>query len=208
METCLSELDKRIPTNWRIFENMISLNPQKILSTDRVPFSSLPFLSFCQGNLHEIEEQYRNLPHVNWSKYEVFEAEGKIPDDPVCFFATVRNYKTGDEYPFRKLADFVLGVYSIPVSNAYIERIFSMISYIKNKWRNRLSLNMTNSIVRVKSHLHSRNLCCVDMKITPDMLNKHNVKMYSFKSKPTDVDKGDAEEDLDNLLNNLHVLHV
>ena len=200
LEVALQELDKRIPSNWKIFNRINSLTPEKLLSSDRCPFSSLPFLEFCGEKLEDIESQYRRVNQVDWISYEP--CNGKIPD-PVGFYGIVRNYCVSGEYVFRELADFVLSVYSLPLSNAYTERMFSMISFVKNKWHNRLSNATVNSILRLKCHLYSRNVCCSTFKITPKMIERHTQYMYSFRSRPNDLEtnnKDDADEDLDRLL--------
>lgn len=57
------------------------------------------------------------------------------------------------EQPYRELAEYVIMLLSLPLSNAVVERIFSILAIVKNKWRNRLSLKMLAAILIVRAHL-------------------------------------------------------
>lgn len=47
----------------------------------------------------------------------------------------------------------------MPFSNAEIERIFSQLNIIKNKMRNKISLDMINSILTIRYGLKRNNKC-------------------------------------------------
>lgn len=53
----------------------------------------------------------------------------------------------------------------LPMSNAEVERIFSQMNVVKNKTRNQLSLNMTNSILCLRSGLKRSGKCCHDYNL-------------------------------------------
>ena len=55
---------------------------------------------------------------------------------------------------FRELAGFVLGALTLPLSNAVVERLFSILALVKSKVRNRLGLEMLDSLLRIRTHLH------------------------------------------------------
>lgn len=193
MVVAIEELDKRIPTNWKIFENISSLKPSKMLSMGvRKPFSELPFQSFM-GQKEKVEEQYRSIIHVNW-KEEMFDGNN-IPDDPVQFFGKIRLYEGMEgELLYAELADYVLNCHSLPLSNCYVERIFSMMGFIKTKWRNKTSLDMLDSLLRVKARFACRDIPCQEMKVTKKMLSLHNSTMYDFYSGPKAGHKRKLEE--------------
>ena len=56
-------------------------------------------------------------------------------------------------------------------SNAEVERIFSQLNLIKNKTRNKLSLDMINSILTVRYGLKRNNKCCHNYCLDDNTLN-------------------------------------
>lgn len=74
--------------------------------------------------------------------------------DIVHFWSCVLDMKTaGGDHAFRDLAMFALMMLSMPVSNAVIERVFSVLSLIKCRRRNRLQLRMLASLIRLRVHM-------------------------------------------------------
>jgi hypothetical protein len=75
-----------------------------------------------------------------------------------------------------------------PVSNATVERAFSIYNTVKNKIRNRLSLEMTQAVLMTRYYLKIDAINCVSFKPTEEMLKKFNVRMYDFKDIDHSVD--------------------
>lgn len=74
--------------------------------------------------------------------------------DIVHFWGCVLEMRNaGGEYAFRELAEFALMALTIAISNAVIERVFSVLSCIKCRRRNKLKLRMLESLIRVRVHL-------------------------------------------------------
>jgi len=74
--------------------------------------------------------------------------------DSVKFWASVSNMRNaGGDRPFLKLADFALKALTIPISNAVIERVFSVLASIKTKPRNRIQLDTLEALLRIRVHL-------------------------------------------------------
>ena len=63
-------------------------------------------------------------------------------------------------------------------STACVERMFSMVDSVKSKRRNRMVTNTLDDIMRIRSYLYNRDMCCKDLIITPTMLSMHNTSMY------------------------------
>lgn len=80
------------------------------------------------------------------------------------------------------------------MSNASVERIFSIINATKNKIRNRMATEMLNSILIIKSHSFTNNYCCKNFVCTQDMFKKFNNSMYSYKNKNEIEDKQNDED--------------
>lgn len=106
---------------------------------------------------------------------------------------TVTN--AGGEFVLKDLAEFALKTHSLPISNALVERVFSRVTSVKTKLRNRMGLDLLTSILRIKTSLELNGKCCSSFEPTKSMLN-YDSSIY--KKEEVNVD----EEDL---LNNLHL---
>lgn len=53
---------------------------------------------------------------------------------------------------FDALARYVLATLSLPLSNAVVERLFSILAIVKCKARNKLGMEMLEAILRVRFH--------------------------------------------------------
>ena len=62
--------------------------------------------------------------------------------------------------------------------NAIVERVFSHVTYVKNKNSNSLSIKMLDAILRVRLTLKLKGKCCTDLEITPKMLELFTKAMY------------------------------
>nr|XP_047135546.1 uncharacterized protein LOC124812691 [Hydra vulgaris] len=175
----LKELDQRLPENKEIFQGLSYLSPSKVLhQSSKMPFTHLPLRHIMKDKAQNIEDQYRKVSLVDWSSTELFE-NSCIPKDTTEFWTAVRHYKnTSGDAAFKKLADYCLTCLVLPISNAIVERIFSQVTFVKNKPRNRMSDKLLSSVVRVKAYLASRNKCCKDFKISDKMLTKLGTDMY------------------------------
>ena len=69
------------------------------------------------------------------------------------FWACVLNCTNSvGEQPFKELALFALKLLTLPVSNAVVERLFSVMSCIKDKRRNKLQIAMLEALLRMRIH--------------------------------------------------------
>jgi hypothetical protein len=73
---------------------------------------------------------------------------------------------------FKELTTFALTCAITPVSNAVVERIFSLVSAVKTKARNIMQLNLHDAVVRVRAGLLLSSKCCKDFTASPEMLKK------------------------------------
>ncbi|XP_068239267.1 SCAN domain-containing protein 3-like [Palaemon carinicauda] len=179
----IREVEKRIPKNKAIFQGISALHPSKVLSqTARTPFSQLPLQHLLKEDLNIYEEQYRKIICHMWSEDGVF--ENGIPDNSIAFWSGIFKYENGlGAKPYRKLALYALACLSCPVSNAVVERVFSQVTCVKTKYRNKMSLELLDSIVRIRTHLMIKDTNCVKFNITDDMIKRFTCDMYNAMTK-------------------------
>jgi len=135
--------------------------------------------------LSTIDEQYRKIKFSDWAK----EMKEGIPQDSSNFWAAVFLYKNAlGERPFKGLASYALSCLTTPTSNVVVERIFSYVTAVKTKPRNKMSPVMLEAIVRIKTNLHFENKCCKDFRVIPRMLELFNSSMYATEGINEDDD--------------------
>ena len=166
----LNQVEKRLPPSTAIFKGLSSFSPKRVLSqTARVEFRDLPMRHLQAENEDVIEQQYRKILHINWAEQSVF--DGQIPQGTDQFWAGILQHKTASgNAPFRELALYALTCMTTPVSNAVVERVFSTLTNVKTKARNRLGSEMLDAIIRIRTHLQFQGKCCKDFEVTETMI--------------------------------------
>ncbi|CAM1311707.1 Uncharacterised protein g5782 [Pycnogonum litorale] len=153
LQEALSQVEKRLPESANMFKGLSLLNPNKVLSqTLRGKFEDLPFPHLMESD-GVIEEQYRKVGLVEWCE-ECFAGSG-IPKDSLKFWQGVAKHNN-----FKELATYALTSLITPASNATVERIFSLVTAIKTKPRNKTQIKLLDAIVRIRSHLIDNGICC------------------------------------------------
>ena len=94
-----------------------------------------------------------------------------LPVDTEQFWIGVLQHKA-----FKELATFALTCIITPVSNAVAERIFSLLTSVKTKARNRMQLNVLDAIVTVRAELLLSSRCCKDFTASAEMLKKLHIE--------------------------------
>lgn len=180
------QVSKRIPTSKEIFQSLSCLHPSRVLNqVGRVPLPQLPMQHLIEEKIDEIDYQYRSILHVDWNAETAVFDKG-IPTDAVGFWSGVLEYRNllGNS-PFADLATYALVCLTTPISNAVVERIFSYVTAVKTKPRNRMSPCMLQAIVRIRTHLYFQNKCCKDFVPSPRMLALFDSNnMYKAASTP------------------------
>ena len=102
-------------------------------------------------DISKIDTQIRNIKFVDW--LEVIRVDN-IPDDAVVFWSNVAKYSIEDgSKPFCEISKYFLSLLSLPVSSAFVERCFSLVTYVKDKYANRMSTVTLDAVLRLKSTL-------------------------------------------------------
>jgi len=86
------------------------------------------------------------MPLVSW--HTIF--DGEVPQDSCTFWCAFYDYTdAGGRHIFKDIAVFALAVLSLPVSNAVVERVFSIMKSVRTKSRYSLSITMLEAIMRI-----------------------------------------------------------
>ena len=175
-------MDKRLPAARDVFKNPSALHPDKVFDASRrVSYNQLPLSHLCQENADVIEEQYRKFLHCPWKEEPIF--EGTIPNSTIQFWSRVVNFQSSLGYkPFEELATYALNCLTNPVSNAVVERAFSLVTSVKTKVCNRMGLELLTAITRVRNALQFSENCCISFKATKRMVQLFTYKMYNSTS--------------------------
>ncbi len=83
---------------------------------------------------------------------------------------TLRMQQPAGTCNFKTLAKLVLDRLCLPISNAYVERVFSQAALAKTKVRNKMRHKLLKSILMIRSHLMLNNCCCKDFVVSEEML--------------------------------------
>ncbi|XP_066600739.1 SCAN domain-containing protein 3-like [Prorops nasuta] len=157
----LKEFLDRMPANIEIYKNIKLLNPRYCLNKQNIPnFNDTPILKFM------------TTPEFSVNNFTV-------PNN-IKFWPAVYNYIDGSgANVFKELATVVIRLLCLPISNAVVERVFSVMNNIKTKLRNRMSLRTLNAVLITQIYLCSRNMCCNNFCPTEEMIELFNSNIYN-----------------------------
>lgn len=190
----------KLPENFEIIKKIKIFFPSNCLSQMRPSINQLP-LEFKENTakIDCIDSQWRNLINIDWKDY--FESE--IPDDPAKFWIFLRFFKNASgDFIFEELSMIAIKLLSLPLSNAVVERVFSVMNLAKTKIKNRMKLEMLEALLLIRIYFSNNNICCCrNFLITKTMYDLFNYSIYDTKENTEGTDIGDFEEVL-NYLNN------
>lgn len=92
---------------------------------------------------------------------------------------------------FPNLSQLAAHVLALPHANSDAERIFSIVTDVLTKKRNRLSHEVLNSICIIRSYLQSANKTCVSTKFNENHLAKMTAKQIYCASPDEDNESSD-----------------
>lgn len=192
----LTELVQRLPPNMQIFEKINLFSAANL--KNNTPFQDMPFKNFI--NLTDdslvIESSWRKICQVDFSNY--FD-EGVL-SNVLKFWPAVYEFKDASgQQVFKELAEIVLRYLSIPISNATVERVFSIMNAVKTKRQNRMKLKTLDSLMRIRLYSSVRNKCCLNLTPTSYMLEL-------FNSNVVYANVDDTSEDLNEVLDTVDLI--
>lgn len=137
--------------------------------------NQLPLYSTIQ-NIDEVDSQLRRLNLHDWEQ-----EFGQIPEDATQFWILVRNYNNEDSFPYKDLADHALNCLTIVASNAFVECIFSKVTYLKSKLRNCLKVELLDALLTLKTTLQESTFLNLhyQFKIWVDIIFNTRIKLQN-----------------------------
>ena len=75
---------------------------------------------------------------------------------------------------FQELSSYALTSLITPASNATVERIFSLVTAVNTKLRDKTQIKLLDALVRIRSHLLDTGICCKEFVCSAHMLKLHN----------------------------------
>lgn len=75
----------------------------------------------------------------------------------------------------------------MPISNATVERVFSIMNTTKTKLRNRMSQEMLIALLRIKIHNSVKQVCCTSFSPSQKMLELFDSKIYDSDDATTSI---------------------
>ena len=149
LKSCCKELLNRIPSNHATLQKINNFSPNICLNPSRPAFAELPLELADQSQLNLLEDQWRQILNMQWQ--DILTPESNLANDGASFWCYIYNMKDAIGNPvMRELSSFALKLYSLPISNATVERVFSRVTSVKTKLRNRMCLELLDSILRIK----------------------------------------------------------
>ncbi|XP_031733330.1 uncharacterized protein LOC116399955 [Anarrhichthys ocellatus] len=174
------ELQGRLPDNLEALRNMALFSVKDTLNhnkgtTEIIKVAEL--LGYHPQTIDKIVSQWRIIHLFRWDSTE----------NTVEFWSEVKHYRdTSGSNPFEELCKAALAALSLPHSNAEVERLFSQMSVVKSKLRNRMLLHTLNSILLVRYGLKLAGDTCYQHKLPSEVLEQFGTKTaYGFKVTPS-----------------------
>ena len=105
----------------------------------------------------------------------------------VSFWGTVANIQDASSHAsrFPTIAKLIKSLLSLPHLNADIERLFSQVTLIKTKERNKLKTSTVDALLMVKQSLPCS---CATYNPDPSICKCINVEMYNSDSSESEQD--------------------
>ena len=160
-----SQIKNRFPTGDPIIEMLQVLNP----AVSHVKFCSLVPLAINfpntipESRLQALDDQWHKLSHVTLP----FESEDMEPEE---FWGRLDKITDGTGNPqFGILCEFMQSLLCFPHANVDVERVFSSVSSIKTKSRNRLQTSTVRALIKVKDGVKMSGGC---VKFSPPVVAK------------------------------------
>ena len=171
-----TQVQMRLPQNVIVFQDMASISPNEVLKVQELTCLATRFPNI----VHDVDSLNKEIRQLR-----LLDIPEDLAKDPIKFWDVINGHKdAAGELRFRNLLQLALSLYSLPYSNAEVERIFSKTNYIKNKMRNRMSSLTLDALIWIEGGLRWRKEECHNFTVTDDMKSKFNTStVYQISTK-------------------------
>lgn len=129
-----------------------------------------------------MEIRWRKLGLISFN--DIFPNKSAHEITLINCWATLSQVKNAEgDHIFKELSEFALRLLSLKISNAVVERIFSIMNATKTKVRSRMGQSMLVALIRIKVHNSVEKQCCTSFVPSKQMLNLFDSKIYDFDKK-------------------------
>ncbi|XP_063229351.1 uncharacterized protein LOC134534752 isoform X2 [Bacillus rossius redtenbacheri] len=189
-QVAFQETQKRVPLQQGCIRALNFLQPSNALGVDksiqRANIELSPLIKKFESKIDPIATK-DEWDHM--SNYFSSEEKTAFLNLPILEFwreiEVCENFNA--ELQFKNIGKLARICLSLPHSNASVERIFSMVSDIKTKKRNKLFASTVASLVRVKLDMQNMKKACYEYPVTEKMLELFNENMYKKDHKETEI---------------------
>lgn len=182
--TAAQEIVKRLPLDNALIHELTLIDPNIALNLEnRTDMNNFPFLiSKFRKYINEdkVIEEWRQLPCA-FNLKEIEHLKSLNIAEMWHELSLLKEYVDNSPRFFNicKLAKLVL---ALPHSNAEAERVFSIVTDVKTKKRNRIGDKSLNSVAVIRSSFQDKNINCISYKVVSKHLELHNYKnLYEKK---------------------------
>ena len=113
--------------------------------------------------------------------------------DPIQFWNSINSFTDASGAKrFGNISSLALALYSLPYSNAEVERTFSKLNYFKSKLRNKMKSATVAALDHIDCGLTLRQEKCYNFTVTDSMKKNFNANTYQI-SNEDDILKDLAE---------------
>ena len=173
VEICL-QIRARLPDNLKILKRITSMEPQQIFSNSDprdigVLASHYSTLGGIGVDISAAESELRQLRHA---------LNATVTTPLLEFWSSVASASLSGDKLYPQLTRLASALLCLPISNATVERVFSVMVIIKNKLRNRLAIPMVEAVLTVRYNLRRRGETCETFTVLPEMMQLFNYNMY------------------------------
>lgn len=182
--TALEEIQNRLPIKKddNFFKSFVFLKPEIALDVNRNKVD-IDFKLLCEklnmnSSVDVLIEEWRILVSLLDENIRS-DLSNKSVDE---FWWEISKMKSFEDYLFPNLSKLANTVLSLPHANADCERIFSIVSDVRTKKRNKLGHEALNAICLIRSHFQDCGTDCTKYKWKDDIYeNMKANKLYNHK---------------------------
>lgn len=164
----IQQLKQRLPNNFELFRFIQSFSVENVLRVIKPKLTAASIMDDFNLEtqfIDKIESQWDNITVVKWPT-DILTTGNSVP-----FWVTVYKYKdAGGQNPFRELATLAIMILSLPISNADVERLFSIMNLVKSKIRNKMTRKTCVAILLIRYGLNLTNRDCHSFEIPSDVV--------------------------------------